>query len=118
MARQGLALPWVGQPATRRRGAIGGAIDNGDPAAEICLVAAKFGASGRIAGAGILPWTHDHGDHALVAGTLERAEWNGLVAERDRLRAAGAGIGIASCREPSGANSAFEPLPNAKNTTT
>src|SRR3978361_1944037 len=40
--------------------------------------------------------------------------------ERDRLRASGtlAGIGIAACLEPSGANSAFEPLLNEKNTTT
>ena len=40
--------------------------------------------------------------------------------ERDRLRASGllAGIGIAACLEPSGANSSFEPLLNEKNTTT
>ena len=52
--------------------------------------------------------------------TLDQADWNALVAERDRLRAAGllAGIGIASCLEPSGANSSFEPLLNPKNTTT
>ena len=40
--------------------------------------------------------------------------------ERDRLRASGllAGIGIAACLEPIGANSSFEPLLNEKNTTT
>src|SRR5258708_23552356 len=39
---------------------------------------------------------------------------------RDRLRASGllAGIGLAACLEPSGANSAFEPLLNEKSTTT
>jgi 2-furoyl-CoA dehydrogenase large subunit len=65
--------------------------------------------------------TYDSGDyHAVVAKTLEHVGWDGLIAERDRLRALGflAGIGIASCLEPSGANSAFEPLLNAKNTTT
>jgi 2-furoyl-CoA dehydrogenase large subunit len=43
-----------------------------------------------------------------------------LIAERDRLRAHGllAGIGIAACLEPSGANSTFEPLLNPKNETT
>ena len=43
-----------------------------------------------------------------------------LVAERDRLRGQGllAGIGIAACLEPSGANSTFEPLLNPKNETT
>ena len=43
-----------------------------------------------------------------------------LVAERDRLRGEGllAGIGIAACLEPSGANSTFEPLLNPKNETT
>ena len=33
------ALPWVGHQATRHRGTIGGSIANGDPAAEIPLVA-------------------------------------------------------------------------------
>jgi len=33
------ALPWVGHPPTRQRGTIGGSIANGDPAAEIPLVA-------------------------------------------------------------------------------
>ena len=44
----------------------------------------------------------------------------GFIAERDALRAQGllAGIGIAACLEPSGANSTFEPLLNPKNTTT
>jgi len=38
------ALPWVGHPATRNRGTIGGSIANADPAAEICLVAVTLGA--------------------------------------------------------------------------
>ena len=52
--------------------------------------------------------------------TLDHAGWEALVTERDRLRASGllAGIGVASCLEPSGGNSSFEPLLNAKNTTT
>ena len=65
--------------------------------------------------------TYDSGDyHAVVKKTLDHADWEALVAERDRLRASGllAGIGVASCLEPSGGNSSFEPLLNAKNTTT
>jgi 2-furoyl-CoA dehydrogenase large subunit len=65
--------------------------------------------------------TYDSGDyHAVVRKTLDHLGWENLVAERDRLRANGllAGIGIASCLEPSGGNSSFEPLLNPKNTTT
>jgi CO/xanthine dehydrogenase Mo-binding subunit len=65
--------------------------------------------------------TYDSGDyHAVIDKVLERADYQGLVAERDRLRGQGllAGIGIASCLEPSGANSTFEPLLNPKNTNT
>ena len=65
--------------------------------------------------------TYDSGDyHTVVKKTLDQVDWNALVAERDRLRAQGlfAGIGIASCLEPSGANSSFEPLLNPKNTST
>src|SRR5439155_933727 len=51
---------------------------------------------------------------------IARANYAGLLAERDRLRRQGllAGIGIAACLEPSGANSTFEPLLNPKNETT
>jgi CO/xanthine dehydrogenase Mo-binding subunit len=65
--------------------------------------------------------TYDSGDyHAVVDKVLARADYAELVAERDRLRAEGqlAGIGIAACLEPSGANSTFEPLLNPKNTNT
>jgi 2-furoyl-CoA dehydrogenase large subunit len=65
--------------------------------------------------------TYDSGDyHAVVKKTLEHIGWEALLAERDSLRASGllAGIGVASCLEPSGGNSSFEPLLNAKNTTT
>jgi 2-furoyl-CoA dehydrogenase large subunit len=65
--------------------------------------------------------TYDSGDyHAVIDKVLARADYAGLVAERDRLRGQGllAGIGIAACLEPSGANSTFEPLLNPKNTTT
>jgi 2-furoyl-CoA dehydrogenase large subunit len=51
---------------------------------------------------------------------LARVDYTGLIAERDRLRGQGmlAGVGIAACLEPSGANSTFEPLLNPKNTNT
>jgi CO/xanthine dehydrogenase FAD-binding subunit len=39
------ALPWVGHPPTRHRGTIGGSIANGDPAAEIPLVAVSLQAT-------------------------------------------------------------------------
>jgi 2-furoyl-CoA dehydrogenase large subunit len=65
--------------------------------------------------------TYDSGDyHAVIDKVLARADYAGLIAERDRLRGQGllAGIGIAACLEPSGANSTFEPLLNPKNETT
>jgi 2-furoyl-CoA dehydrogenase large subunit len=64
---------------------------------------------------------YDSGDyHTVVAKVLAHADYDGLRRERDALRASGlcAGIGIAACLEPSGGNSAFEPLLNEKNTTT
>src|SRR5215469_6671162 len=64
---------------------------------------------------------YDSGDyHTVVAKVLAQADYEGLIRERDALRAAGqcAGIGIAACLEPSGGNSSFEPLLNEKNTTT
>jgi CO/xanthine dehydrogenase FAD-binding subunit len=39
------ALPWVGHAPTRNRGTIGGSIANGDPAAEIPLVAVTLNAT-------------------------------------------------------------------------
>ena len=39
------ALPWVGHPATRARGTLGGSLANGDSAAEIALVAVTLGAT-------------------------------------------------------------------------
>jgi 2-furoyl-CoA dehydrogenase large subunit len=65
--------------------------------------------------------TYDSGDyHTVIDKVLAHARYEELIAERDRLRANGrlAGIGIAACLEPSGGNSAFEPLLNPKNTTT
>lgn len=64
---------------------------------------------------------YDSGDYHTVADkTMAHADWQALLAERDRLRAAGllAGIGVAACLEPSGGNSSFEPLLNPANTTT
>jgi 3-oxo-Delta1-steroid hydratase/dehydrogenase large subunit len=65
--------------------------------------------------------TYDSGDyHAVIEKVLAQADYASLVAERDRLRDQRllAGIGIAACLEPSGANSTFEPLLNPKNETT
>ena len=65
--------------------------------------------------------TYDSGDYHVVADkVVARADYAGLLAERDRLRGQGllAGVGIAACLEPSGANSTFEPLLNPKNETT
>ena len=65
--------------------------------------------------------TYDSGDyHTVLDKTLRAADYEALVARRDIARAAGrlAGIGIACCLEPSGGNSAFEPLFNPKNETT
>jgi len=38
------AMPWVGHPAIRARGTIGGSLAHGDPAAEVPLVAVTLGA--------------------------------------------------------------------------
>ncbi|AMN43796.1 xanthine dehydrogenase family protein molybdopterin-binding subunit [Rhodoplanes sp. Z2-YC6860] len=65
--------------------------------------------------------TYDSGNYqAVIEKVLAKAGYEALVAERDRLREAGtlAGIGIASCLEPSGGNSSFEPLLNPKVGTT
>ena len=65
--------------------------------------------------------TYDSGDyHAVIDKVVARADYGKLLAERDRLRGQGllAGIGMAACLEPSGANSTFEPLLNPKNETT
>jgi 2-furoyl-CoA dehydrogenase large subunit len=65
--------------------------------------------------------TYDSGDyHAVVAKMLEAADFPALVARRDALRQQGrlVGIGIATCLEPSGGNSSFEPLLNPNNDTT
>jgi 2-furoyl-CoA dehydrogenase large subunit len=65
--------------------------------------------------------TYDSGDyHAVLDKALSAAGYDSLVRIRDAARAAGrlAGIGIATCLEPSGGNSSFEPLFNPKNDTT
>ncbi len=65
--------------------------------------------------------TYDSGDyHTVLDKALAAIDYPALVAERDRARRAGqlAGIGISTCLEPSGGNSAFEPLFNPKNDTT
>ncbi|MCG6951678.1 MAG: xanthine dehydrogenase family protein molybdopterin-binding subunit, partial [Betaproteobacteria bacterium] len=65
--------------------------------------------------------TYDSGDyHTVLDKALAAADYPALVAARDAARRAGrlAGIGIATCLEPSGGNSAFEVLFNTKNETT
>jgi 2-furoyl-CoA dehydrogenase large subunit len=64
---------------------------------------------------------YDSGDyHTVLDKALAAADYAGLLRARDAARAAGklAGIGIATCLEPSGGNAAFEPLFNPKNETT
>jgi len=65
--------------------------------------------------------TYDSGDyHAVLDKALAAIDYPALLAARDAARRAGklAGIGIATCLEPSGGNSAFEVLLNPKNETT
>ena len=65
--------------------------------------------------------TYDSGDyHQVLEKALGAAHYAELLRRRDAARAAGklAGIGVACCLEPSGGNSAFEPLFNPKNETT
>ena len=65
--------------------------------------------------------TYDSGDfHTVLDKTLTAATYTDLIKRRDAARAAGklAGIGLSTCLEPSGGNSAFEPLFNPKNETT
>ena len=65
--------------------------------------------------------TYDSGDyHAVLAKACGLARLDRLLARRAAARAEGriAGIGIATCLEPSGGNSSFEALLNPKNTTT
>ncbi len=65
--------------------------------------------------------TYDSGDYVTVLDkALAAVSYPELLASRNAARKAGrlAGIGIATCLEPSGGNSAFEPLFNPKNQTT
>ena len=56
----------------------------------------------------------------MLDKALAAIDYPALVRRRDEARRAGllAGIGISTCLEPSGGNSAFEPLLNPKNDTT
>jgi 2-furoyl-CoA dehydrogenase large subunit len=65
--------------------------------------------------------TYDSGDyHAVLDEALAAIDYGSLVRARDEARRSGrlAGIGIASCLEPSGGNAAFEVLMNPKNENT
>ena len=64
---------------------------------------------------------YDSGDYTTVFDkALNAAPLQEILKERDALRSQGllAGIGYSTCLEPSGGNSAFEPLFNPKNETT
>lgn len=52
-------MPFVGHGATRARGTVGGSLANGDPAAEMVLVAATLGAT--------LHWRDSDGEQEIVA---------------------------------------------------
>ena len=65
--------------------------------------------------------TYDSGNYpAVLDKALALADYPGMLERRDALRASGvaAGIGIATCLEPSGGNSAFEGLMNPANEST
>ena len=65
--------------------------------------------------------TYDSGDfHAVFDKALAAGDYDELVKRRDEARRAGrlAGIGVSTCLEPSGGNSAFEPRFHPKNETT
>ncbi|HMG60391.1 MAG TPA: xanthine dehydrogenase family protein molybdopterin-binding subunit, partial [Burkholderiales bacterium] len=65
--------------------------------------------------------TYDSVDyHSVLDETLAAIDYASLVRARDEARSSGklAGIGISSCLEPSGGNSAFEVLMNPKNENT
>src|SRR5207245_10350581 len=65
--------------------------------------------------------TYDSGDyHAVLDKTLAAIDYGSLVRARDEARRSGrlAGIGVSTCLEPSGGNSAFEVLMNPKNENT
>jgi 2-furoyl-CoA dehydrogenase large subunit len=73
------------------------------------------------------PWmipsgsSYDSGDYHTALDKLKaEAGWDRLIKRRGELRAEGrlAGLGLSTCLEPSGGNSAFEPLFNPKNDTT
>ncbi len=65
--------------------------------------------------------TYDSGNYpAVLDKALNLADYERMLVRRDELRASGvaAGIGIATCLEPSGGNSAFEGLLNPSNEST
>jgi 2-furoyl-CoA dehydrogenase large subunit len=65
--------------------------------------------------------SYDSGDyHAVLDKALAAIDYPALLRARDAARKAGrlAGIGVSTCLEPSGGNSAFEVLFNPKNETT
>jgi carbon-monoxide dehydrogenase medium subunit len=78
-------MPVVGHAATRARGTIGGSLANGDPAAEIVLVAATLDASLTWRdGGGFLPWTD--GDMPAARGLSHGGAVSGLAGAAGRHR--------------------------------
>lgn len=65
--------------------------------------------------------TYDSGDyHTVLDKALQVARYPEMCQRRDALRQRGylAGIGVATCLEPSGGNAIFEPLLNPRNQST
>jgi CO/xanthine dehydrogenase FAD-binding subunit len=73
------ALPWVGHPPTRHRGTVGGSIANGDPAAEIPLVAVTLGAVISVQAAGGA--THIPAGEFYLAPMVTALAHDGIIAE-------------------------------------
>ncbi len=84
-------MPFVGHTATRARGTVGGSIANGDPAAEIVLVAVTLGAT--------LIW-RDGGENDRDRGVrfLPRADGDGAAADGVPRRGALSGLAGAARR--------------------
>ena len=86
-------MPFVGHTATRARGTVGGSLANGDPAAEIVLVAATLGAT--------LVW-RDGGTNSSIDGVRFLPRSDGDRAAADRLPRGGALPGVAGAAGRSG----------------
>ena len=84
-------MPFVGHTATRARGTVGGSLVNGDPAAEIVLVAVTLGATLGLA-------RRRHGQLHRGAGFFPRPDGDGAAADRLPRRGALSGLAGAARR--------------------